>query len=231
MGIKIIILRSPGISDIFYRVVTDSYRMRIGIVACDILEGEIEQLTANDPDFTERVYLEFALHVDPAEMRKEIVRQVWKMIPKVDAVLLGYAVCNSLDGIENEFDKPVVKLPGADCIDALLTTDEYNREKKICLGTWFNSPGWAKEGVPGLIKEMHLDSVEDYPPEFFLDMLFGSYERVLFIDTGIGDADEYERMSREMAKSLKLDRHDCRRCDLHAIEDAIREVKSKAGGA
>ncbi len=204
--------------------------MRIGLVACDIVKNELEFLLKDDPDFVEKKYLEFALHVDPEHMKEVIIDEVNEMLPRVDAVLLGYAVCSSLEGVELRFDKPVVKLPGADCIDALLGTAEYDREKRICGGTWFNSPGWAEAGTPGLIKELHLDAVEDYPPEFFLDMLFQSYERVLYIDPGIGGSDEYERKSVEMSKDLKLG-HDCRRCDLRQFEEAIRKVKEVAGGA
>lgn len=42
-----------------------SEKMRLGIIACDILEREIEFLTKDDPDFTYREYIEFALHENP----------------------------------------------------------------------------------------------------------------------------------------------------------------------
>ena len=204
--------------------------MRIGLVACDIIKNELEFLLKDDPDFVEKKYLEFALHVDPENMRDVIVQEVNEMLPRVDAVLLGYAICSSLDSIEKRFDKPVVKLPGADCIDALLGTEEYNREKKICCGTWFSSPGWAVEGTDGMIREMHLDCIEDVEPQFFLDMLFASYERVLFIDPGIGNEAEYQQKSEKVAEELKL-RHDCRKCDLRLFEEAIKKVKEAAKGA
>ena len=198
--------------------------MRIGIVACDILKEEIELFTKDDKDFVHREYLEFALHEDSANMKRIILEKVSALEGKVDAVLLGYAVCQSLQGVTKEFKMPAVMLPGADCIDALLGTDEYNKEKKICAGTWFSTPGWAKEGLNGLIKEFHLDSVEGVDPSFFLDIIFGSYERCLHIDTGVGNSDEYVRLSKEFADSLKL-RLDCRKCGLGAVEDAVKKVK------
>ena len=202
--------------------------MRLGLVACDIIKNELEFLLKDDPDFVEKKYLEFALHVDPENMRDVIIQEVNEMLPRVDAVLLGYSVCSSLENIESRFSKPVIKLPGADCIDALLGSGEYEREKKICCGTWFNSPGWAEEGTEGMIREMHLDSVEGYEPQFFLDMLFASYERVLFIDPGIGNEKEYKAKSEVVAQQLKL-RHDCRKCDLRQFEETIRKVKEAAG--
>jgi hypothetical protein len=118
-------------------------------------------------------------------------------------------------------------LKGADCIDVLLTTQEYNAEKRKCSGTWFVSPGWAIEGVNGLIKEFHLDSVEGVDPQFFLDILFDSYQRCLFIDDGIGDEEYYQKKSEEVAQQLKL-RHDCRKCDLRGLIEKIKETKELA---
>lgn len=201
--------------------------MRLGIVACDILKNEIEYLTKDDPDFVIREYLEFALHAYPEDMKRTIVEKVNSLKGSVDAVLLGYAICQSLEHVTEELEIPTVMLRGYDCIDTLLGADEYNGEKKLCTGTWFSSPGWAMEGINGLVKEFHLDSVEGYEPSFFLDILFDSYERCLFIDPGIGNEDVYMERSEEMAKELKL-RHDCRKCDLSGIEDAIHKVKELA---
>ncbi|MCL2711922.1 MAG: DUF1638 domain-containing protein [Methanomassiliicoccaceae archaeon] len=199
--------------------------MRIGIVACNVLKGEIEFLTKGDPDFVHREYLEFALHEDSENMKRIITEKVNELHGKVDAVLLGYAVCQSLKDIPSELKVPTVMLPGADCIDALLGTEEYNKEKKKCIGTWFSTPGWAAEGVDGLIKAFHLDSAEGYEPQFFLDMMFESYEKCLHIDTGIGNDEEYTKMSKDLADRLKL-RLECRSCDgLKVIKDAIADVK------
>lgn len=196
----------------------------MGIVACDVLRNEIEYLTKDDPLFVHREYLEFALHEYPEDMKRTIVERINSLEGKVDAVFLGYAICNSLEGIEKIVKVPTVMLPGSDCIDALLGTEEYNAEKKICTGTWFSSPGWAEQGIDGLIKEFHLDSIDGYEPQFFLDILFDSYERCLFIDPGIGNEEVFRTRSEDVAKTLKL-RHDCRKCNLDNIKDAIERTK------
>ena len=204
--------------------------MRLAIVACDILKEEIEFLTKDDPDFVHREYLEFALHENPEHMRDVIIEKVNSLKGKIDAVFLGYAICSSLENVTERFDVPAAMLPGADCIDALLGTEEYNREKKICAGTWFSSPGWANEGLNGLIKELHLDSMEGYDPSFFFDIIFASYERVLFIDTGIGNEEEYRRKSEDFASELKLG-HDCRKCGLGRIQETIDRTKALGAAA
>ena len=200
--------------------------MRLGIVACDILEKEIEFLTKDDPDFTYREYIEFALHENPPELKRVVVEKVNALKGQVDAVFLGYAICNSLENVTQEFEVPAVMLPGADCIDALLGPEEYKNEKKKCTGTWFCSPGWAMEGTNGLIKELHLDSMieEGYDPSFFLDIIFDSYERTLFIDDGIGGADKYEAEARKFSDEIGL-RTECRTCNLDRIKETIEKTK------
>ena len=202
--------------------------MRIGIVACDILEPEIELLTKDDADFVHREYVEFALHEYADEMRTILIGKVNALKGKVDAVLLGYAVCQSLSGFPDSVDVPTVMLEGDDCICALLGAKDYNDEKKICAGTWFSSPGWGRAGMEGLIKEFHLDSVEGTDPIVFLKMLFESYERCLYIHTGGNEAGgEYLKRSKEFADALEL-KHDERKCDLTRIEDAVKKVKMLA---
>ena len=203
--------------------------MRIGLIACDILEPEFEHLIKDDPDFVHKDYVEFALHAYPDDMRDKLIEKINALAGKVDAVLLGYAICQSLGGITEVVDVPTVMLDGDDCICVLLGAGEYTREKKVCPGTWFSSPGWAREGVAGMVKEMHLDSVEGVDPMFFMDMLFESYERCLYIDTGVKDENgEYMKKSEEFACQLRL-KHDERRCDLKNLEEKIEKVKQLAG--
>ena len=49
---------SPNPLSTSTRIPIHSDSMRLGIVACDILEKEIEFLTKDDPDFTYREYIE-----------------------------------------------------------------------------------------------------------------------------------------------------------------------------
>jgi hypothetical protein len=202
--------------------------MRIGIVACEVLKHEIEFFTKDDPDFVHREYLKFALHEDAQNMKKIILEKTKELEGKVDALLLGYAVCQSLENVTDEMNIPAVMLPGADCIDALLGPEEYKAEKKKCVMTWFSSPGWAEVGRDGFIEQFRLNTVEGYDPQFFLDLMFESYERYLFINTGVGDEELSLRNSKEFADSLKL-RLETRPCSLVRIEDAVQQVKMIAG--
>jgi len=202
--------------------------LKIGLISCDIFEPEFELLIKDDPDFVHKEYVEFALHAYPDDMREKLLEKVNALEGKVDAVLLGYAVCQSLGGFADAVDIPLVMFEGDDCICVFLGAKEYTNEKKICAGTWFSSPGWAREGMEGIVKELHLDSFEGVDPMFFMDMMFESYERCLYIHTGVKDENgEYLAKSKDFANKLRL-RHDERGCSLAAFENAISKVKALA---
>lgn len=204
-------------------------RPRIGIVACEILKREIELLTKDDPDFVQREYLEFALHIDSAVLKQKVMEKVDSLKGKVDAVLLGYAVCQSLKGVTHLFSVPTVMLESDDCIGVLITPEEYEREKRTCTGTWFSSPGWAELGFDGAVKELHLDSMksEGYDPMYFMKMLFEGYKRSLYIDTGTGEKDKYVALSKDFASKLNL-RYEERESDMRELKKAIVRVKDLA---
>ena len=203
--------------------------MRVGIVACDILKNEIEALTAGDEDIVHREYLEFALHVYPQEMREKVMEAVNRLEGQVDAVLIGYATCQSLGALDKAVKVPAVMLEGDDCICVLMGARPYAEAKAECSGTWFSSPGWAQQGMDAVIKELHLDCMkeEGYPPEFFLDIIFDAYKRCLFIDTGVGDKEELTQMSLDFARKLNL-QHACTVGTMENLKEALSRTKHLA---
>ena len=120
--------------------------MKIGVVACNILQRELDKLLADMPGVEEVVYLDGALHVSPLKMKESIRDEVNKLKGRVDVVFLGYGFCQSLKGLDEEFDFPVILPQVDDCIALLLTPERYAEEIRKEVGTWFMTPGWA-EGV------------------------------------------------------------------------------------
>ncbi|MCX6650342.1 MAG: DUF1638 domain-containing protein [Methanomassiliicoccales archaeon] len=192
---------------------TPNGRGRLAIIACEILKPELEKLTEGWDDVVHKEYLEFALHINVDELRAKVQDKVDALTGQADAVFLGYAVCQSLSGITSKLKVPTVMLEGDDCIAAILGPVEYERQKRLCGGTWFNTPGWALRGIEGAVKELHLDAMVDqgYEPKYFLDMLFENYELCAYVDTAVGEAEKYEGLSRQFAEELGL-KHVIRPC-------------------
>lgn len=201
--------------------------MGIGILGCDAIRNELEIVTAGDPDVIYREYLEFGLHLEPDQLKKVILEKLDSLPEGVDIVFLGYGHCQALQGLPEQVKVPVVMLEYEDCIAAMLTTERYHLEKKNGGLTWFYPAGWAVDGLPGMVRLFHLDSVEGYAPEYFLKMMFDGFSRCLFIDTGIEGVERCKLNSLEMAKILGL-RHDLTLGSLDALRASWQRTKEIA---
>lgn len=205
--------------------------MKIGVVACECFRKEIDKLTEGDPDIAFKEYLEFGLHSYPQDLKRAVVDHVNMLCGQVDAVFLGYGTCNSLKDVVLELTVPTVTIDADDCVGALLTPDEYAKEKKFCTGTLFAIPFVSDMGVDYFQKELdskmpnHVELGVDL--QWFLDILFDGYSRLLYVDTGIGDSQHYEQRSKEFAEALKL-KYEARRGTLEVLRDRLRDTKTLA---
>jgi hypothetical protein len=202
---------------------------RLGVVACEIFEKELELLLKDYPEVVHKEYLEFGLHICTKELKNTVIEKVNALEGKVDSVFLGYGYCQSLKGITEQLRVPTVMLETDDCIGVLLTPSEYESEKKICTGTWFNSPFWAEMGIARQIKELHIDKMKNprHEPMWFIRKFFEGYSRCLYVDTGVGERDRYEALSMEFARELGL-RHESRDGTLRLLIEGLDSAKRLA---
>jgi hypothetical protein len=209
--------------------------MRIGVIACDMIKHEIARIVENDPDITEVVYLEAALHVYPEKMRDAIVEQINALEGKVDAVFLGYGYCQSLKDIEQLVKVPTVLPPYDDCIMFMLTPERYAAEIDKEVGTWFMSPGWAEVGAEMVIKELHLDRATKYgrDPMDMAKRLFTHYKRGLFFNTGM-PADElgpYRDQAQKFCADFSLEFEETDVADSPILREELERCKRLAASS
>lgn len=201
-------------------------------MACESFRKEMDLITEGDPDIVHKEYLEFGLHSYPQDLKRAVVEHVNALAGKVDAVFLGFGTCNSLKDVCKELVVPTVTIEADDCVGALLTNEEYAREKKICAGTLFAIPFVSEMGTEYFEKELY-SKMPNYQElgvdaQWFLDMLFGGYSRVLLVDTGVGDHEDLRSRSMEMADRLKL-RYEERQGTLQGLRDCLQRTKTLAG--
>lgn len=165
--------------------------MRIAVIACDMIKNEIGRLVENDPDISEVIFLEAALHIHPERVRDAIVEQINALEGRVDAVFLGYGYCQSLKDVERLVTVPTVLPPYDDCIMFMMSPERYAAEIEHEVGTWFMSPGWAEVAADMVIKELKLDRAAMYgrDPMEMAKRLFTHYKRGLFFNTGLTPAE------------------------------------------
>lgn len=206
--------------------------MRIGVIACDMIKHEIARIVENDPDITEVVYLEAALHIYPEKMRDAIVEQINALEGKVDAVFLGYGYCQSLKDIEKLVNVPTVLPPYDDCIMFMLTPERYSEEIRKEVGTWFMSPGWAEVGAHMVIKELKLDRAAKYgrDPMEMAKRLFTHYRRGLFFNTGMA-SDElapFREKAQQFCSDFSLEFEETEVADSPILREELERCKRLA---
>ncbi len=180
--------------------------VRIGVIACDMIQLELEKVLPEYPEVVEIVWLESALHVYPERMKQTIIERINEMKARADVIFLGYGYCQSLKGIEQEVDIPVVLPQHDDCLAILLTPERYAEEKKKECGTWFMTPGWAEIGAEMVIKELHLERARKYgkDPMVLAKRLFAHYRRGLYVDTGVGNEEHFQEKAAQFCRDFDL---------------------------
>jgi len=182
--------------------------MRVGIIACDMIKLELEKLMlelAWKPDAT--LFLNSALHVDPDKMKNELIFQINEMSQSVNAIFLGYGICQSLEGIEDQVSIPLIHPKTDDCISMTLGSDRVAQEMEKQPGTWFSTPGWAEAGLEMVTKNLKLDRARKYgqDPLEIAKMMFKHYQRSLLINTGVGNKERTMEKTKEFADYFDLD--------------------------
>jgi len=180
--------------------------MRLGVIACSVLKPELDLVLKSVPEVAEVIYLDAALHVTPQKMLDRLIEEITALAPKVDAVFLGYGYCQSLRGIDEKFDFPVILPQVDDCISLLLTPKRYAEEVRRQVGTWFMTPGWAEIGAQMVIKELKLDRAARYgrDPMEMARRLFTHYCRGIFIDTGVEGSEVFMEKARAFCEDFNL---------------------------
>lgn len=205
--------------------------MKIGVVACETFRKELDLLIDGDKDIVHKEYLDFGLHSYPKDLKVAVVKQVNALQGKVDAVFLGFGICNSLKDVIAELTVPTVTIESDDCVGALLTNEEYAREKKVCAGTLFAIPFVSDMGTEYFRKdlEVKMPNHEELGVDvkWFLDIMFDGYSRLLYVDTGIGDREDHEQKSRKFADELGL-RYEARQGTLDVLRDRLSATKELA---
>ncbi|MHC1710166.1 MAG: DUF1638 domain-containing protein [Methanomassiliicoccales archaeon] len=202
---------------------------KIAILACDALRKEIDTITQGESWVVSKEYVEFGLHLCPTELKDVIAEKLSRLDGKVDAIFLGYGVCQALKDVPLSTKTPTIMIDAEDCIAALLTPERYHQEKKNGGITWFYPAGWSDYGIEGLVQLFQLDKVNDenYPPEFFLRLLFDGFRRCLFIDTGMEGKEKCRANSELLASKLDL-AHDETPGSLEMMKAAWERAKEAA---
>lgn len=198
--------------------------MKLHLIACQVFKREAWLASARSPHDLSAELLPYHLHSKGGEpMRLEIQKAVDRAPAEAGAVLLAYGLCNNgVVGLQAR-DKPLVIFRAHDCIACLLGSDgRYQEEFGRVPGTYWLSVGWI-EGCADFSEYMGARPEEppaDHPAWLELLEKYGEdnarylwevqrqqlvhYERMAYIDTGLGPQEEMAAEARRRAGALGL---------------------------
>ncbi len=193
--------------------------MKAKVLACYTLADEIQKMLPSDIDLE---LLPYALHREPQKLQFELQQRI-DADTEHDTLLFGYGLCSY--GVVNlHSERHTLIIPRVhDCISILMGAREiYNREFVKCPGTIYLSKGWIDQGAEPLAEfKRYAESFGEENSQWMIETQYSNYQRVVFIDTGVGNSEELAKYSSEVAKYIKVDYQE-KQGSLRLIEKLIQ---------
>ena len=158
------------------------------------------------PPDIELELLPYALHRVPSQLQRELQARV-DADTKHDILLFGYGLCSC--GVVNlHSEHHTLVIPRVhDCITLLMGSREvYDREFERYPATIYLSKGWIDQGAEPLAEfKRYVESYGEENAKWMIDTQYSHYQRVVFIDTGVGNIDELVHYSKQVALFINVD--------------------------
>lgn len=173
------------------------------IIACATVAEELRLMGVPDEELLE---LEFGLHVYPDRLQEALQDEI-DAVPGNGDIILGYGLCsNAAVGLSSPTHHLIIPRVD-DCIALFLgSRREHLRRLQEEPGTYFLTKGWIKAAELPINEYERL--VERYGPEKAMrvtKVMMANYKRVVLINTGNYQLDEFRTVARAMADALDLD--------------------------
>jgi len=172
---------------------------RTKIIACQTVAEVLRGLL---PSTAQLSVLEFGLHLTPEKLHETLQAEVDRSDGDVDTILFGYGMCSKGTlGLEARQARLVIPRCD-DCIALFLgSRAEYERQRRIALGTFFLTRGWIEYGGDPYTEYRKMAA--KYGDERALRLekvIMQNYTRVALID--MGDLEERHRQHAQKVARL-----------------------------
>ncbi len=173
------------------------------IIACGSLKPEIDSVVNQTDLPVEVVYLPQDLHRTPDRMKDAVQKALDRVSPEIKKVVLGYGLCSN--GVVGVKAPPQgLYIPKMhDCIGMFLGSHkqfmEYFRNEP---GTYYLTKSWIdnRKDPMGLVENEYTKRVGREWAEEAMRSEIQNYKFIAYIETGIGDDEQYKKIAKENAK-------------------------------
>lgn len=204
---------------------------RVALIACLVLEDEVNLLRRDCPSLVHVEWMEQGLHNDPPKLRIELQRAIERVEsqhPDVEVIVLGYGLCSrGTEGVKTSRCRLVIAR-AHDCITHLLgSKDRYADYVKQNPGTYWYSPGWNKHSIPpgkeryDRLRRQYIEQYGEDNADYLMESeqhWFKTYDNAAFVHLGAGDVEKQHAYTQACAQWLGW------RCDLQHGDPALMKT-------
>jgi hypothetical protein len=173
------------------------------LIACATVIEEMRLLMP--PELNYEV-LDFGLHSNPERLQQALQIAIDTTATSIDTILLGFGMCAKATVGLKAGNRTLVIPKADDCITIFLgSVAHYHQQQRNEPGTLYLTKGWIESGTP--LDEQREIMAKKYGEEragFLFKKMLQGYKRLVFIDTGNYELDQYRYRSQEIAKRLDL---------------------------
>lgn len=175
------------------------------VIACRVMEPELNRALAEGGEAVEILYLDQALHRTPTKLLGHLQEKIDQVAERASRIVLGYGLCsNGVVGVTAR--RQGLLIPRChDCIALFLGSpsryQEVFREKP---GTYYLTPGWIEE------QKDPLGILAEYTPRYgretaqwVIEEELKHYTHIALIDTGVEVKAHLRERALENAAFLK----------------------------
>lgn len=191
--------------------------MRIRVIACEVLFREICLCAARARHVVDLLFLRRGLHDNPELLRERLQQLIDETDENLcQAVALGYGLCSHGTAGLRARGIPLVLPRAHDCITLLLgSKEEYASRFSQRPGTYYYSGGWVEREADRVPRRREDGAGLDLPfeelvakygrdnAEYLRELQsswIANYTHATFIDTRLGDRDEYRAYTAKVAR-------------------------------
>lgn len=178
--------------------------MRIKVIACEVMQAEIEKLMPIPERDFEFVSMDF--HLYPQKLKVELQRLI-DASQNYRKIILAFGLCggaaNGLISKTSELIIPRVH----DCISIFMCSDTCRAcDFQSEIGTFYLSNGWmiTEKSILSDYRRIY-DRFGEKKARRMLEKMYDGYKKVLFIETSAEPKDEVIEQSREIAKLFEAE--------------------------
>ena len=149
------------------------------------------------------VWLDRQYHIDPQQMRKQILSALTALSEEIDTVLVAMGFCGgSWQDVTSS--KRLVIPRVDDCVSLVMTTTDIVRPCTKELGHMYvfggASGGFSIRGVYDAIRQEH----DEEMAQIVFDMMFANYRNVDIVDTGLYDCYDLDYVEAVQADADRI---------------------------